>query len=687
MLCDGNIERYIRNEYYSVLNPLPPEKRFVKKLALMLDALTFELRSDDELFGWFVFNGKHSEPKAFTDEILPAETAELIAKSKQFGSRTVVDRGHTLLPYERILREGLAGYEKRIAKELETAPDHPYLLAMKETLDVIKNFTARMIRELDEKITSCSAEQAEKLKEIRASLCKVPFCPAQTFRDALQSIWLLHFLAPLAEDAWYSISLGRLDQYLYPYYQASVKNGMSRAKAKKILYNFYQLLNNYADGACLLNVGGESYNELSELIIECQKEFCLPGPILAARITEDTPAHIWEQLIDETLFSRGQPTFYGERACRNALIEKGVAPEKAAAFSNNSCMGIGFPGEEFNSMWGCVFSVSAALEMALNGGILLTKECEWTVPGVQPVTNLADLYREFERCAAYLLDVSLQVYLEQAKISETTRPDCLVSLLTEDCIARHCDRISGALYHNITVECMGMVNVSDGICAVDQLVFKDKKYTLKEFNAAVRCNFEGFDALRHDILSCSKYGQNGDADAYALRIADILQRLIRSHNRGNLFFSPSLHTLDANVGDGAYWGAGYDGRGAKEPFAKNGGASNFARKTDPTSLVLSAAKLPQHQFFGGQPIDVSFDPSLVNGHKKEIAALIWTYLQNGGLQFQVNAVSSRLLRAARKDPQQYADLIVRRGGYSLYFTQLSHGAQEEFIERLEKEGN
>ncbi|MBR4888725.1 MAG: hypothetical protein IKU17_06235 [Clostridia bacterium] len=687
MLCDSNIERYIRNQYFSQLDPLPAEKRFVEKFRMALDALTLELHDDDELFGWFVFQKEYCAPKAFTDEILPTDAEERIIKSKLFGSRTVVDRGHTLLPYERILREGLADYEKRIDKELETAPEHPYLLGMKETLSVIKSFVARLTSELDHKLDSCSKEQAATLRQIRASLEKVPFSPAENLRDALQAVWLLHFLAPLAEDAWYSISLGRLDQYLYPYYLASVQNGMTKAEAKKILYNFYQLLNNYADGACLLNVGGECYNELSELLIECQKEFCLPGPILAARITEHTPKHIWDALIDEELFTRGQPTFYSESACRNALIEKGVNPEKAKTFSNNSCMGIGFPGEEFNSMWGCVFSVSAALEMAMNGGALITKECEWTVPGVQPVKTLNDLYREFERCATYLLDVSLQVYLEQADISEKTRPDCLVSLLTDDCIAKHCDRMSGATYHNVTVECMGMVNVSDGICAIAQLVFEKKKYTLEQINAAIQKNFNGFEELRYDILSCSKFGQNGPADKYAAHVAEILQKIIRSHDHKNFYFTPSLHTLDANIDSGANWGAGYDGRLAGEPFAKNGGASNFARKTDPTSMVLSAAKLPQCKFFGGQPIDISFDPNLINSHKNEIAALIHTYLQIGGLQFQVNAISSKLLRDALKNPQKHPHLIVRRGGYSVYFSNLSSDSQKEFIDRFEKEGN
>ena len=151
-----------------------------------------------------------------------------------------------------------------------------------------------------------SKEKQEQIKRINSTLATVPFSPARDFREALASIWMIHFLLPIAENAWYSISLGRFDQYAYPYYQASLKNGMTKEDAKKMLREFYGLLNSYADGACCLNVGGEEYNEFSELLIECQKEFSLPGPILAARVTDHTPDRIWEMLVDETLFSMGR---------------------------------------------------------------------------------------------------------------------------------------------------------------------------------------------------------------------------------------------------------------------------------------------------------------------------------------------------------------------------------------------
>ena len=555
---------------------------------------------------------------------------------------------------------------------------------MKDTVWGILKFIKKTAAEIEKKAANSDIADKARLINLKNMIEKVPFYPAEDFREAVQAVWIIHFLTPLAENAWYSISLGKFDEYMYPYYKQSLENGMTREDAKKILHNLYELLNGYADGACLLNIGS-AYNELSELIIECQKEFVMPAPILGARVDKNTPEKIWNSLIDEKLFSMGQPTFYGEKSCINALLEKGLSPEEVKRFSNNSCMGIGIPGNEFNSMWGCVFSVSAVLETAMNSGKLLKSE-NMLVPDITSPHNIDELFENFEKCAGYLLKICSAAYEKRAEISEKTLPDPFVSLLTPGCIEKHCDRISGVKYHNVTFECMGMINVSDGIYAIDRLAFRDKKYTISEINTAVRKNFNGFEKLQNDIKKCSKFGENSDADEYAVRVAEILQKLIRGFDHDNLYYSPSLHTLDSNVAYGAAYGAGYDGRYAGEPFAKNAGASNEARQADPTSMILSSSKLPQRKFFGGQPIDVNFGTEMVRNHKKEIRTLIDIYLERGGLQFQVNSVSSKLLREAMENPEKYPNLVVRIGGYSIYFKNISKESQKEFIERFEKEG-
>lgn len=682
-LCDFAIDRYVRDRFFDRLNALTPAERAVEKLRLEIEALDFELRETDELLGWFKFKDNGYENKRFDDEIPDEETRRIIDKPQEFGATTMVDKGHTVVDYGFIINNGLEAYEKQISDELENEPDSEYLMAMKKSLDCVSLLLRRTDAFLEEKYSQVGKADKAKISELRRIISKVPFKPAEDFREAVQAVWIIHFMIPLADNAWYSISLGRFDSYMYPFYKSSIEKGVSKAEIKSILKNFYELLNSYADGACLMNVG-PVYNEFSEFLIECQKDFALPAPILGARIDTNTPEHIWNALIDEKLFSMGQPTFYGEDACVNALVEKGITREKALKFSNNSCMGISIAGEEVNSMWGTVFCTSAALEAAVNGGKLLLRD--FTVPNIDAVTDIDGLFISFEKTVNYLFGICANAYNHKASITEKTDPDPFLSVLVKNCIEKHCDRISGCVYHNVTVECMGMVNVADGICAIDKLVFKEKKYTLDELCEAVKMNFEGYESLRQDILDCPKYGQNSEADIYAVKVAEIMQRNIRIYNHDNFIFSPSLHTIDANVGYGSNWGAGFDGRAAGTPFAKNAGPSNDARKSDPTDLVLSAAKLPQYKFFGGQPIDINFGTDTVKNHKAEIAALVNVYLSNGGIQFQVNSLSSKLLRDATDNPEKYPNLVVRLGGYSLLFNSISREVKEEFIERVAKEG-
>ena len=252
--CDSSIYCFVVNKHYEYLNNLSPVKRASEIFRLETENLSFELTDDDEIFGWFKFNNTNNyENKQFSDSILNEDVKKIIDAPSLHGSSTNVDKGHTLVDYEYILNNGLSAYQEKIENELKNSPDNEYLSAMNDVLKSTKLFVEKMI---------FVAEKNENLKNasiIKNALLQVPFYPARNFREAIQSIWIIHFLLPLAENAWYSISLGKFDQYVYPYYIKSLSEGMTKEEAKQILYNFYRLLHSYADGACLLNVGAE-YN-------------------------------------------------------------------------------------------------------------------------------------------------------------------------------------------------------------------------------------------------------------------------------------------------------------------------------------------------------------------------------------------------------------------------------------------
>ncbi len=669
-----DFDEFIVNKHYDYLQSLTPIKRDVETLRFKLEEIPLHILENDYIFGWFGFTEKINTDnfKSITKYTFDSKEKEIIDFPQTINSGVTIDKSHTCANYENIINKGLVSYEKSIEEELSKAPDDEYLLNMLQTIKNIKRFGERLSQFTEQRLTNAVGDEKERLIKIRDAVSKVPYYPAESFLEALQSIWIIHFLIPLAENAWYSISLGNFDKYMYPYYLKEGKKCTSKDEIKNMLHNFFKLLNGYADGACAVNLS-DTYNEFSRLLIECYKSFNLPGPIMSARISKSTPDEVFDYLIDERLFSMGQPTFYSDENCKKALTEKGITSEEILKFANSSCMGISIPGKEFNSMWGCVFNTCAALEQALNSE--------------DKITDINDVYTIFSNNVKNLLDRCISAYYIKASKTAEYDPDVFLSIITDDCISQHKDRVYGAKYHNITVECFGMVNASDGICAIDNLVFKNKKYSIKQVNAAVKNNFVGYENIQRDILNCPKYGTDSIADEYAVRVSNIMADIIKSYDNKNFYFLPSLHTLDGNVMYGKTWGASYDGRLSGGPFAKNAGPCNEVRTNVPTALILSAAKLPQYKFYGGQPIDIKFDPKLIKNNKDAIKAAIKTYFQNGGLQLQVNALSSEILQDAIDDPQLHNDLIVRIGGYSNYFNKFSEETKQEFVERFRREEN
>ena len=184
-LCDSNIEFFARRSNYNNLNAMTAVKRFAEKFRFELENLDLEIKQEDGIVGWFSFENMCSDNVVFDDEKIDEHTKSIMNMPESFGSKTNVDKGHTLVDYEFILNNGLAAYEKRIDEEIKNYPDDEYLAAMKSTLQSIKDFLSRMVSEIDGKISRSESDN-KKLRVMRDMLKKVPYYPADTFREAVQ---------------------------------------------------------------------------------------------------------------------------------------------------------------------------------------------------------------------------------------------------------------------------------------------------------------------------------------------------------------------------------------------------------------------------------------------------------------------------------------------------------------------
>jgi formate C-acetyltransferase len=588
---------------------------------------------------------------------------------------------HTCIDYGKLLRLGVDG----LLLEIETAGATPYRQAMATTLNGLVALSDRYAELLEQ-------HQEPALAEI----CRrVPRRPASTFHEALQSIWFAHLAIPISEYNDASISLGRLDQYAYPYYCNSLEAGCPEIELERQLAALLDKLNRYGDAACNLNLGGldahdqDLCNPLTRMIIRVAKAKRQPSPILAARIHPNFPRDIFDSLIDPDLFAIGQPTFYGELPCREALRERGVAAADLPRWAASSCMAPVIEGAEVSNMWGGVITFLLPLELTVNNGQPFHK----TLPvplQTAPVSNFKSFDELFETFLSYLGDVtalSIAACREATRATEQERPNPFISALLDSCIKRGCDRLAGGVdYHTAIFECFGLVNAADALLTIKTLVFEQKVCSLAELVKAAKENFQGYEQLLRQIKDLPKYGAGEpEPDGFAARLADAFQRLVRAHSIPAHVCAPSFHTLGGHVSAGAKYGASLDGRLSGRPLAKNIGSTPRAATADLTARIRSATAIAQKTFFGGQALDLSVDASLVKSlsEKRKFQALLQTYFDLGGMQIQVNGLQAEKLRQAIDNPDEHQDLIVRIGGYSDYFNNLSLDARHDMARRFE----
>ena len=695
-----NIGDYIINKHFDELNGCSGYLRRALIFKYMTEEMPLSIHDGDRIAGWYGFenseDAKITEKKQLSyDRVLSESQTRLRSHMQNDLKISVAFNGaHTCIDYGTVVEKGISYYISLVEAELQKSPDNECLQAMKMSLDAAMAYAERFASVAYERIKNLTdSEERKRTENIYSALCRVPRYGARTFLEAAQSVWIMHSLVPMAEMSWASISVGRIDKYMYPFYQKHIAEGGEREEARAILKNLFMLLDSYGDGACAMNIGGldtddtEIINELSLLLIEVEKEMSLRAPIFAVRVTPDTSDEVLDSVIDFDLFKIGQPTFYGEMPCRSAMLKRGVPASDALGFSANSCMGLFVSGKEFADMWGIKFNSHLPLELAINGGKPLNCDTDVRFSASDTVTDLDGLLRSYGKYFSELIAISAEMYESVALGTEKNYPDPLLSALTDGCIQNRRDRSNGAVYNTVTVETLGLINTCDAISAINELVFCRKKYTVQQLITAVKANYEGYEEVLSDILSCKKYGM-GDPDyGYIIKtVGEVIFAACKKVSHGNRYYLPSLHTLNENVNFGNRLYATLDGRRAGEPVNKNAGPSLLLKKREHTSDVVSATSFDQSLFSGGQPLDLYFEKQWFETKelRDKIKALIKTYFELGGLQIQVNSVDIDLLEKAHASPNDYPFVIVRRGGYSVRFSDMSYHSRAEFIELAKK---
>lgn len=677
--------RTLRAQAYPDVADLPATLREARLLHAVLAGIPIGIPEGDLLAGDFGPACGEVEPTALpaAPAMPPAPDGPLWQGLDRWHIRAGYTLAHTTVDYAQVLEKGLTAItaEARAWNADDPAPDRRACRqAMALALEAVVAWAERF------------AELAERrgLAAMAARCRRVPREPARDFADAMQSIWFIHAAVGLSELCQSSLSLGRLDQYAYPFFLES-----GPESTRPFLAALFAKLNRYGDAACAVNLGGTDaagrslYNDLSRFIVDVAEERRAPAPILAARIDDRLPAADFDRLTEPGLLRLSQPTFYGEEPCRATLRRRGVPETDLPEWCANSCMGLMMPGAEIADMWAGVVTWLLPLELALNAGKPFVGELPLAL-ATPPRQDYADFTDLVEQVLAYVDEfVALCIDRNRRHTERVAAefPNPYLSALLAPCAERGRDRADGgARYHAGTIEGFGLVNVADALHTIRTLHFVQAKYSLAELVAAVQTDFADQPELLAVIRALPKVGDGDPAvDALARELADRFAASVRRHSPERPQYLPSFHTLNAHIPAGTRYGASLDGRRAGAPLAKNAGPTLLGLPHAHTSVVQSAAALPQRDFAAGQALDLSLDAEGLRPlqARRAFQALLRTYFAQGGLQVQVNGLTAADLRAAIAHPEAHADLLVRLGGYSTRFVNLSPAVQREMADRFE----
>lgn len=626
--------------------------------------------------------------------------------------------GDTSPGYDNILfKYGINGLRMQAENALQSlAPDveddGEQLAFYQSTLEIcdgILTYTARLAAyalELAQQ-ERCPQRKAE-LELIATVNTRVPANPPSSFHEALQAIWTIQSLFLLEENQC-STSLGRLDQYVFPYFTSDKSaQRLDDAHALELLGCFlikcsemiwytpsatakyfagYMPFINMTVGG-LRREGGDGTNALTYLVMEAVEKVKVYQPSLSCRIHNQSPQRYLDKITDIIKTGIGMPACHFDDAHIKIMLRKGFDFDDARDYCLMGCVEPQKSGRMHQWTAGGFTQWPITLEMALNRGMLKSYgDKRWLDTGA--IDALAN-YEEFDALVKRQLDYLIAMNTKGSNIIQRvfrdTTPTPYMSLFVQGCMQTGKDVTAGGAerYDGPGTIFAGLGTFVDSMAAIKRLVFDDKKYTLSQIKNALDANWEGFEALRRDCKNAPKYGND---DPYAdLIAADIIDYTEKRMNQYPSLYARHIHgTLSQsfNTPLGGMIGATPDGRAAFAPLSDAMSPTQGADSQGPTAIIKSISRLNVESMSLGMAHNFKLSAHALDTpeSKNAITTLLRTASIMGNGQMQFNCIDNATLFAAQQHPERYRDLIVRVAGYSAFFVELCKEVQDEIISR------
>ena len=666
-------------------------------------------------------------------EALLPEEVRVFMETGVFGMEGKLNAGdaHLAVNYERILKDGLRGYEKRV-KEYKAALDltnpdnidkYCFYNAVLIVLKAVRNFANRysvLAKDLAEK--ELNQERKIELLEISRICSKVPYEPAETFKEAVQSVWFIQLILQIESNG-HSLSYGRFDQYMYPYYDRDIKNGtIKESEALELLTCLWiktLTINKVRSQAHTLSSAGspmyqnvtiagqttdkkDAVNDLSFLVLKSVAQTRLTQPNLTVRYHKNINKRFLDECVEVMRLGFGMPALNNDEIIIPSFMDWQVKEEDAYNYSAIGCVETAVPGKWGYRCTGMSYiNFPRMLLCTMNNGVDLTSNKRFT-KGYGYFTEMEsyeELLKAWDKTIREITRYSVIVENVIDKASERDVPDILCSALTDDCIARgKTIKEGGAVYDYISGLQVGIANMADCLAAIKKLVYEEKKITRQELWNAILDDFSSPKNKKIQemlIREAPKYGNDDDyvdqliVEAYDSYIEEIEKYPNTRYNRGPIggIRYAGTSSISANVGQGMSTMATPDGRNAFEPLAEGCSPAHNSDKNGPTAVFKSVSKLRTNKITGGVLLNQKMTPQMLSTeeNRQKLELLIKTFFNRlHGYHVQYNIVSKETLIDAQKHPEKHKDLIVRVAGYSAFFNVLSKKTQDDIIGRTEQ---
>ena len=650
--------------------------------------------------------------------------------------------GHIVPDYPRLLAKGLRGIRDEADAQRPHArsdAETAFLDSAAIALDAVMAFAGRLAERCRADADAlCDVARAAELRRMADDLAQVPAGPAETFRQALQSVWMLHMVFHSTMNG---NALGRLDQYAWPLLAADLAAGRIDLPAAAELVGCFAfkfnerakttdeqladarenepidstVLTRHATSSQLgrgrdrldatnhwlqnIVVGGltpagdDGTNPLSFLLLDAYRRNEMTNPLVTVRLHAGSPEPLLRCACEVLKDGGGMPALFNDEALVAAIERIGIPTPDARDYTNDGCWETIVPGRtdfRFQRL-----SLLLPLEWALNAG---RSRVVGGMAGIETgdpraFATFDELWNAYARQLDAMVARTVRRVVERVDDRSAAAPVPLLSALIDGAIASRRDMTAGgAKFRTYGMLAEGAAHAIDSLTAIRTVIFEDRAATMAELCDALNADFAGFAPLRRQLLAAPKYGNDDDrADAAGRKLLDEFTAAVARHAEAHASVVKAacgVATFSWYIGIGEGLGASPDGRLAGEPVSSNFSPALGRDLSGLPGAILSYAKMPHANLPAGGPLDLRVARRLVAGEAgtDRMVALLRSFVETGGSMMTLTVADAAELRAAQREPDRYKSLRVRMGGWSAYFTMLSREQQAHHIRRQEGRG-